>query len=121
MIQEVIEINKFLERKDLNLWDFVKESEVLINFNNKNGEIKKMTDEKVRKSRRERFLRYREQRLAGAVHAIQLCENMSNPNSYEYSENEAKVIIKALREAVTRADNSFSKKQKKGKYFSNDN
>lgn len=117
MIQEVININKCLESKNLNLWDFVKENEILSKFNNKNGEKCDMTEEKLRKSRRERFEKYREQRLAGAVRAIRLCENMANRNSYEYTDQEADVILRALSDAITSARNAFKKKEKKTKYF----
>ena len=117
MIQEVININKCLESKNLNLWDFIKENEILSKFSKKNGEKCKMTDEKLRKSRRERFVKYREQRVAGAVRAIRLCENMANKNSYEYNDQEADVILRALSDAITSARNAFKKKEKKTKYF----
>lgn len=117
MIQEVININKCLESKNLNLWDFIKENEILSKFSKKNGEKCEMTEEKLRKSRRERFVKYREQRVAGAVRAIRLCENMANRNSYEYTDQEADVILRALSDAITSARNAFKKKEKKTKYF----
>ena len=88
-------INPVLESKNLNFWDFLKENEILKQFNKK-GAKKKMTDKKNNNFRRERFLKYRETRVSNAVHAISLCENMANKNSYEYSEEEARIIIKAF-------------------------
>ena len=76
-------INPVLESKNLNFWDFLKENEILKQFNKK-GAKKKMTDKKNNNFRRERFLKYRETRVSNAVHAISLCENMANKNSYEY-------------------------------------
>ena len=38
---------------------------------------------------------------------------MANKNSYEYSEEEARIIIKALSDAVTRLKNTFDLKAQK--------
>lgn len=113
-------INPVLASKNLNFWDFLRENEILNQFNRK-GEKQKMVDKKSNNFRRERFLKYRESRVSNAVHAISLCENMANKNSYEYSEEEARIIIKALSDAVTRLKNTFDlKAQKKPTtYFDN--
>jgi len=38
---------------------------------------------------------------------------MANKNSYDYSEDEARIIIKALNDAVTRLKNTFDLKSQK--------
>ena len=113
-------INPIIASKNPNLWDFLKENQILKQFNRK-GAKPKMTEKKNNNFRRERFLKYRESRVSNAVHAIGLCENMANKNSYEYSEEEARIIIKALSDAVTRLKNTFDlKAQKKPtSYFEN--
>ena len=50
-----------------------------------------MSEEKLSE---ERDLRNREDRLRKAVHSIKLCENMANKSSYEYTEEEARTVIK---------------------------
>lgn len=113
-------INPIIAAKNPNLWDFLKEYEILGKFNTKRV-VKNMNDKKSNNSRRARFLKYRESRVSNAVHAISLCENMANKNSYDYSEEEARIIIKALSDAVTRLKNTFDlKAQKKPTtYFDN--
>ncbi len=105
-------INPIIASKNPNLWDFLKENQILKQFNRK-GAKPKMTEKKNNNFRRERFLKYRESRVSNAVHAIGLCENMANKNSYEYSEEEARIIIKALSDAVTRLKNTFDLKAQK--------
>ena len=113
-------INPIIASKNPNLWDFLKENQILKQFNRK-GAKPKMTEKKNNNFRRERFLKYRESRVSNAVHAIGLCENMANKNSYDYTEEEARIIIKALSDAVTRLKNTFDlKSQKKPTtYFGN--
>ena len=100
--------------KDISVWDFSREA--LILDGTKEG-IKEM--ETGKKSRRERFEFYREKRLKNAIDAIKLCQNMSNKNSYEYTDEEARKIIKYLREAIQELEHSFKKstKNKDTKYF----
>ena len=113
----IAKIYKFSANKNLNLWDFTREMEVLDRFRKKGNS--KMDDDKPL-SRKERFKKYRESRLYSAVHAIKLCENMANKNSYEYTEEEARTIIKHLHEAVSSAKHAFAsadKNSKKRKFF----
>ena len=108
--------------KTLNLWDFSRESLILDQFdkerNNKMANDEKGTNKPL--SRRERFTEYREDRVRKAVHAIKLCENMANRNSYEYTSDEAKIIVNALAEAIRNlryAFDSKDKSKKNNKYF----
>ena len=115
--KSIAKIYKFSANKNLNLWDFTREMEVLDRFRKKGNS--KMDEDKPL-SRKERFKKYREARLGSAVHAIKLCENMANKNSYEYTEEEAKTIIKHLQEAVSSAKHAFAsadKNNKKRKFF----
>ena len=100
--------------KDLSLSDFSREALILDGA--KEG-MKEM--ESGKKSRRERFEFYREKRLKNAIDAIKLCQNMSNKNSYEYTDEEARKIIKYLRESIQELEHSFKKstKNKDTKYF----
>jgi len=121
MIHNLVKINPILAINNPNLWDFLKENEILNQFKIKKGVKNNMIDKKTNNSRRARFLKYRESRVSNAVHAINLCENMANQNSYEYTEDEARIIIKALNDAVSRLKNTFDlKAQKKPTtYFDN--
>jgi len=116
----IYDIKPIISLKNPCLWDLVKESEILEKFNLE-WKIKTMNDKKSSNSRRARFLKYRESRVSNAVHAISLCENMANKNSYDYSDEEAKIIIKALGDAVARLKSTFDlKSQKKTTtYFDN--
>ena len=100
--------------KDLSLWDFTRETLILDRVMKGKTEM-----ESGKKSRRERFEFYREKRVRNAVEAIKLCQNMSNRNSYEYTEDEAKKIVKYLKEAIQELEHSFKKntKNKDTKYF----
>lgn len=121
MIHNLIKINPILARNNPNLWDFLKENEILNQFIIKKGVRNNMNDKKNNNPRRARFIKYRESRVSNAVHAINLCENMANKNSYEYSEEEAKIIIKALSDAVARLKSTFDIKSQKKQttYFDN--
>jgi len=103
--------------KDISLWDYTREMMILEKFEKKGDN--KMTDEKEDKplSRRERFIKYREKRLSQAVHAIKLCENMANKNSYDYNQEEAKTIIRYLQDALSNLKHAFSKVDKDRKFF----
>ena len=121
MLHNLFKLNPILATKNPSLWDFLKENEILNQFSIEKGAKNNMTDKKNNNSRRARFLKYRESRVSNAVHAINLCENMANKNSYDYTEEEARIIIKALSDAVTRLKNTFDlKSQKKPTtYFDN--
>jgi hypothetical protein len=100
--------------KDFSLWDFSREALILDRVMKGKTEM-----ETGKKSRRARFEFYREKRVGNAVSAIKLCQNMSNKNSYEYTEDEAKKIVKYLKEAIQELEHSFKKntKNKDTKYF----
>ena len=104
------------ERKNLNLWEITRELNALNKIEKKG---KKMSEEDKEKklTRRERFIKYREKRLKRAIEAIGLCENMANKNSYEYSDEEAKVIIKNLQDALSNLRHAFTKVDREKKYF----
>ena len=104
------------ESKNLNLWEITRELNILDEIEKKG---KKMSEEDKEKklTRRERFIKYREKRLKRAIEAIGLCENMANKNSYEYSDEEAKVIIKNLQDALSNLRHAFTKVDREKKYF----
>ena len=104
------------KNKNLNLWEITRELNVLDKIEKKG---KKMSEEDKEKklTRRERFIKYREKRLKRAIEAIGLCENMANKNSYEYSDEEAKVIIKNLQDALSNLRHAFTKVDREKKYF----
>lgn len=102
--------------KNLNIWDFSREINALEKLNDEKGK-ETMSEEKEILSRRDRFKKYRDKRLYQAVRAIKLCENMANKNSYDYSEEEAKIIIKNIQDALSNLRHAFSKGEKKTKFF----
>jgi 5-carboxymethyl-2-hydroxymuconate isomerase len=100
--------------KDETLWEYSRNVQIL------DHGLKGVIDmEKKIKSRRVRFETYREDRVRKAVAAIKLCQNMSNKNSYEYTEEEGKKIISYIREALRDLEHAFKKSTKKEdvKYF----
>ena len=111
-------INPISYEKDMNLWDFSREINILEQFEKK-GKIK-MSEDKEEKplSKRDRFKKYRDKRLYQAVRAIKLCENMANKNSYDYSEEESRIIIRNIQDAFNNLKHAFSKGDKKTKFFS---
>ena len=110
-------ISKQKPYKNLTVWDFSRELRILDKFNRKGN--KKMSEKENGVSaplgRRERFKKYRENRVKKAVRSIKHCENMANKNSYEYEKDEADIIIKALEEAVRSMKYAFSSAIKRGK------
>ena len=110
-------IEPFISNKDLNLWEYTRELLILEKFEKKGAN--NMTNEREDKplNRRERFIKYREKRLSQAVHAIKLCENMANKNSYDYNQEEARTIIKHLQDALSNLKHAFSKVEKDRKFF----
>ena len=61
-------------------------------------------------SKQERFKRLAELRVNNALKHIALIGNLSNKSSYEYSEAEYKKIIKTLKKAVSKVEQSFDAK-----------
>ena len=99
-------------RNNPTLWELTRELEVLEKFKKKGKPMSE--DDKGR----QRFLKYREKRLKKAIEAIGLCENMANKNSYEFTDEEAKVIIKNLQDALSNLRHAFTKVDKGKNYFS---
>lgn len=110
-------IEPLLMRNNPNLWELSRELVALEKFKKK-GKLMPENDKEKRLTRRERFLKYREKRLKKAIEAIGLCENMANKNSYDYKEEEAKVIIKNLQDALSNLRHAFTKVDKGKNYFS---
>ncbi len=104
------------KNKNLNLWEITRELNVLDKIE-KRGKNMSEEDKEKKLTRRERFIKYREKRLKRAIEAIGLCENMANKNSYEYSDEEAKVIIKNLQDALSNLRHAFTKVDREKKYF----
>ena len=117
MYNNIKSMSKLIPYKNLKLWDFSREFLILDEFKMEGNE--KMTEKQngasAPLSRRERFKKYRENRVKKAVRSIKHCENMANRNSYEYEKEEADIIIKALEEAVRSMMYAFSSAIKRGR------
>ena len=113
MLHKISNLNPLISSKNLNLFDAIKELEIL---NHKSKEGKKLMSEE-NLSRRERFKIYREDRLRKAVHSIKLCENMANKSSYEYTEEEARTVIKNIEEALRNLKHAFATSDRSKKKF----
>ena len=61
--------------------------------------------------KREKFVRLAEGRTQSALDAIRKIGNLSNRRAYEYSDTDAKKIIKALRDATNDLERRFSNSQ----------
>ena len=109
-------INGLLMSKNPNLWELSRELLALEKYEKK-GESMSEEEKEKRLTRRERFIKYRQKRLRKAIEAIGLCENMANKNSYEYTDDEAKVIIKNLQDALSNLRHAFTKVEKGKNYF----
>ena len=109
-------ISGFLVSKNPTLWELSRELLALEKIERKGKSMSEEEKEK-RLTRRERFIKYRQKRLRKAIEAIGLCENMANKNSYEYTDEEAKVIIKNLQDALSNLRHAFSKVEKGKNYF----
>ena len=66
-------------------------------------------------SKNARFKRLAENRVPSAVKKIQLVTNLADPYAYDYSEDEANKIIKAIKSEVDDMQASFKKGLKKDK------
>ncbi len=67
----------------------------------------------MKESKQEKFERLATQRVNSAINQIRLIGNLSNKNLYKFSDNDRKMIIKALNEAVKDIDSRFKGKEKK--------
>lgn len=64
-----------------------------------------MTGDKIQESRSDRFRRLAEQRVNRALKDLRLIANLANRNNYDYSDEEARILLSALEKElkVTRA------------------
>jgi hypothetical protein len=58
-------------------------------------------------TKNQRFQRLAQKRTINALKCIESLSNLSNKNNYEYSEQEYKVIVKALKAAVADLEKAF--------------
>lgn len=65
----------------------------------------------------EKFKSLANKRVNRAIKDIQLVRNLSNRQNYEYNEEQAKKIIKALDDEVLRLKNSFFEQKNSEKEF----
>lgn len=63
---------------------------------------------KMVESKREKFRKLAENRTNNALVAIARIANLSNRQTYDYEEAEARKIIKALKDAVSEVENRFT-------------
>lgn len=68
-------------------------------------------------SKHEKFCRLAENRVNNALKQIELIRNLSSKSSYEYTQQEANAIIRALKQAVGEVEKAFSA-DSKAKRFS---
>ena len=67
-------------------------------------------------TKRDKFVRLAELRTEKAVFAIENLIGLSNPRNFEYSQKDADLIIKALKNAVLSVSNSFVKSKEKKQF-----
>ena len=65
----------------------------------------------------ERFIRIAEQRTNKIITAIEILQQLSNKNNYEYTDDQRTRIFRAIRSAVNEADNAFKGVVKDKKRF----
>ena len=63
--------------------------------------------ETIERSKRDKFLELANKRVSRALKDIQLVGNLANRKNYEYSDDEAKKIVKALQSEVERVKQHF--------------
>ena len=51
-------------------------------------------------NRRQKFIKLAEKRTVNAIKAIRIIGKLGNPNAYEYDENDARKIVKALNDEI---------------------
>ncbi|MAJ14520.1 MAG: hypothetical protein CMN44_06090 [SAR116 cluster bacterium] len=67
-------------------------------------------------TKRDKFVRLAELRTEKAVFAIENLIGLSNSRNFEYSQKDADLIIKALKNAVLSVSNSFVKSKEKKQF-----
>lgn len=70
-----------------------------------------MTDKKE-ETKAAKFVRIAEPRMGKALKAIGSLEPLANTNGYEYSPEQAKAMVSALKSAVARVEDVFAGKEK---------
>ena len=61
----------------------------------------------MRHKDREKFVRLANKRVSNALKAIQLIGNLSNRSNYDYTEDDAQKILKALQEELAACRKKF--------------
>ena len=69
--------------------------------------VRSSEDSTNSRSKREKFLELANKRVSRAIKDIQLVGNLANRKNYEYSEEEAKKIIRALQSEIDRIKQQF--------------
>jgi hypothetical protein len=64
----------------------------------------------AREKDRRKFIELAEKRVRRALRDIRLIGNLSNRSNYNYTEEDAKKIIKALQDAIAQAKARFDRK-----------
>ena len=68
-------------------------------------------------TKRERFQKIAPKRVQSTLKAIRLLKNVSNTSNYEYTENEANQIIRAVRDELRIMQDAFKAGGEKDKEF----
>ena len=68
-------------------------------------------------TKRERFNKIAPKRVQSTLKAIRLLKNVSNTSNYEYTENEANQIIRAVRDELRIMQDAFKAGGEKDKEF----
>ena len=63
---------------------------------------------KENETKREKFVRLAESRVDNALRNINLIGNLSNKSNYEYTQADVDKILKALKNAISSLEKSFS-------------
>lgn len=70
----------------------------------------------MKETKRERFVRIAEARTNKIISHMQLLGNCANKNNYEYTEDDVKVIIKALEDEIGLLKEKFNPSPVKRKF-----
>ena len=68
-------------------------------------------------TKRERFQKIAPKRVSSTLKAIRLLKNVSNTSNYEYTENEANQILRAVRDELRIMQDAFKAGGEKDKEF----
>lgn len=67
----------------------------------------------MEETKREKFIRLCESRMTNCLKQIELLENLSNTNAYEYTLEDIDKMVKRLRKAISELDKTFKEETKK--------